>query len=275
MPPSNNDNNIKPWIEGELRLAGMLDSRMIDLLRAIDSTGSINQAAKQQGLSYKGAWQIIERANNGAPHILISTAIGGSKGGGTRLTEAGRALLALFDELEHQHQQFIAQLNQQLTDKPDAMVLLQRMAVKSSARNQLFGNISAIQPGAVNAEVAVTLKDGTAIVASLGLSELNTQSLSVGSQALLLIDNTEIALVVDGQGWQWSARNRLPCRVIRVQQDVVNADVLIQLAGGELLSVLITRQSADDMQLAAGQSAWALFTPNAPILGVLSTPPLD
>jgi molybdate transport system regulatory protein len=270
MSKTTNDNSIKSWVEGELRLAGMLDSRMIALLRAIHSTGSINQAAKLQGLSYKGAWQIIERANNGAPQILISTAIGGSKGGGTRLTEAGRALLALFTELETQHQQFIAQLNQSLADKPDAVLLLQRMMVKSSARNQLFGSVSAIQIGAVNAEIAIELKDGTAVVASLGLSELYSSQLRVGAEAMMLIDSTNISLVIDAHDWQWSARNCLPCRVIRIRPDDVNAEVVVQLPGGELLSVLITRQSANNMELAAGQSAWAIFKRNAPILGVMT-----
>ncbi len=270
MTKTTNDDRVKSWVEGELRLAGLLDQRMIDLLRAIDSTGSINQAAKQQGLSYKGAWQIIERANNGAPQILISTAIGGSKGGGTRLTEAGRALLTLFTELESQHQQFIAQLNQSLADKPDAVLLLQRMTVKSSARNQLFGSVSAIQIGAVNAEIAVELKDGTSVVASLGLSALYSSQLRIGAQAMLMIDSSDISLVIDAQDWQWSARNCLPCRVIRIQQDDVNAEVVVQLPGGELLSVSITRQSADNMALAAGQSAWAVFKRNAPILGVMS-----
>ena len=72
MTGSPNYNNIPTaWVDGELRLVG-LDSRMIGLLRAIDQSGSINQAAKQMGLSYKGAWQIIERANNGAPKTLVS-----------------------------------------------------------------------------------------------------------------------------------------------------------------------------------------------------------
>lgn len=86
------DNESQPWIEGELRLAGMLDKRMIALLQAIEESGSINQAAKQSGLSYKGAWQMLERLNNGAPQALLTTAIGGSKGGGTSLTAAGHAM---------------------------------------------------------------------------------------------------------------------------------------------------------------------------------------
>ena len=94
MPKKPNDNITPTWVEGELRLAGTLDSRIIGLLKAIDQSGSINQAAKQAGLSYKGAWQMIERANNLAPKVLITTATGGSKGGGTCLTGAGQSLLS-------------------------------------------------------------------------------------------------------------------------------------------------------------------------------------
>jgi len=67
MPKKSKDSITTTWVEGELRLVGGLDSRMIGLLRAIGQSGSINQAAKQIGLSYKGAWQMIERANNLAP----------------------------------------------------------------------------------------------------------------------------------------------------------------------------------------------------------------
>jgi len=152
------------WVEGELRLAGALDSRIIGLLKAIEQTGSLNQAAKKMGLSYKGAWQILERANNSAPQLLVATAIGGSKGGGSCLTEAGQALLALFTDLERQHQQFLEQLNRNLVDNPDMVLLLQRLVIKTSGRNQLFGCITDIRAGQVSAEVSVQLKGGEIIV---------------------------------------------------------------------------------------------------------------
>jgi len=71
MSKKPNNSVTTSWVDGELRLVGALDSRMIGLLRAIEQSGSINQAAKQTGLSYKGAWQMIERANNLAPKVLI------------------------------------------------------------------------------------------------------------------------------------------------------------------------------------------------------------
>lgn len=266
-----NDNNIPTaWVDGELRLAG-LDKRMIGLLRAIDQSGSINQAAKQVGLSYKGAWQIIERANNGSPKTLVSTATGGSKGGGTCLTEAGSALLALFTDLERQHRQFLERLNRNLAGNPDTVLLLQRLVVKTSARNQLFGSVTAIQDGAVNAEIIVKLKGGEQVITTITQTSFNELGLQIGADAVLLINSTDITLtVVDSGDNRFSARNRLSGSVIRVQQDEVNAEVIILLPGGETLVALITVRSAQTLVLMPGMSVWAMFKSNTPTLGVMS-----
>jgi molybdate transport system regulatory protein len=265
---SNYNNIPTAWVDGELRLAG-LDGRMIALLRAIDQSGSINQAAKQVGLSYKGAWQIIERANNGSPKTLVSTATGGSKGGGTCLTEAGRSLLALFTDLEQQHQQFLEQLNRNIADNSDAVLLLQRLVVKTSASNQLFGSITAIHAGAVNAEVIVKLKGGEQVITNVTLASLSDLGLQVGADAVLLINSADITLAIDSDSNRFTARNRLSGTVIRVQQDEVNAEVVVLLPGGETLAAMITQQSAQSLALAPGMPVWAMFKSNTPVLGVL------
>ena len=267
---SNQNTSPAAYVEAELRLAGMLDSRMIGLLRAIVQTGSINQAAKQVGLSYKGAWQIIERANNLAPKVLISTATGGSKGGGTSLTAAGQSLLELFTRLELQHSQFLQQLNQTLADDPEMMLLLKRQVIKTSTRNQLFGQITAIQPGAVNAEVFVTLKGGEQVVASVTLASLDELGAGIGGDAVLLINSPDIILVVDDQGSSLvSSRNCLQGSVIRIQHDAVDSEVIIQLPSGETIAATVTRFSAETMAIQCGSKASALFKSNAAILGVM------
>ncbi|MDD5578147.1 MAG: TOBE domain-containing protein [Methylobacter sp.] len=265
-----NDSITTPWIESELRLAGILDKRMIDLLKAVDESGSINQAAKQVGLSYKGAWQMIERANNLAPKVLISTATGGSKGGGTKLTAAGRALLKLFTRLEQQHGTFLQQLNRSLADDPDMQLLLKRLVIKTSATNQLFGTITAIQTGIVNADVFVELKGGEKIVASLTLTELMQLQLSIGNDVLLLINDSEIVVLTDPGGYFFSARNCLQGRVIRVQHDGVDSEVVIQLPSGDSLVATLTQTSTESLGVNVGFSAYAVFKSNAVILGANS-----
>jgi molybdate transport system regulatory protein len=270
MPKKPNDNITPNWVEGELRLARILDSRMIGLLRAIDQSGSINQAAKQMDLSYKGAWQMIDRANNLAPKVLITTAIGGSKGGGTCLTAAGKSLLQLFTRLEQKHRQFLQQLNQSLVDDPCMQMLLKRLVIKTSATNQLFGTITAIQRGAVNAEVIVGMKGGEQIVASLTLTELKLLELSICGDVLLLINDPEIIVITDPGNFSLSARNCLRGTVIRVQFDGVDSEIVIQLPCGDSLTATITQASAEKLRLIPGISAHAVFKSNAVMLGAIA-----
>ena len=270
MPKKPDDSITPTWIEGELRLAGSLDSRMIGLLRAIEQSGSINQAARQTGLSYKGAWQMIERANNLAPKVLITTATGGSKGGGTCLTAAGQSLLRLFTRLEQEHRQFLQQLNQSLADDPDMQMLLKRLIIKTSATNQLFGTITAIQTGAVNGEVLVELKGGEQIVAALALTELKLLELSIGGDVVMLINDPEIIVITDLGNYPLSARNCLFGTVIRVQYDGVDSEVVIQLSSGDSLIATITQASTEALGLKPGIPAYAVFKSNAVILGAVS-----
>ena len=53
-----NDHSL---LSGDLKLAGRLDARFFALLQALQDTGSINRAARTAGLSYKGAWLLLER----------------------------------------------------------------------------------------------------------------------------------------------------------------------------------------------------------------------
>ena len=260
------DKNI-PWLEGELRLSG-IDNRMINLLQAVADTGSISQAAKLCGLSYKGAWQIIERANNSAPKILVNTAIGGNQGGGTSLTDTGRGLLDLYASLEAKHQEFLSLLNQSLLDDPEMRILLQHLAVKTSSQNQLFGTVTVIALGSVNAEICIKLSENLGTKVTVSLSTVRDLELKVGMDVVLLISSAEIIITNENDNYSYSAANRLSCSVIRINLDDVNAEIGVLLPNGETLTSLITRESAMAMKLINGSSAWVLFESNAPVLAV-------
>lgn len=65
----------------------------IDLLEAVDRTGSISAAGREMGLSYRRAWLLADTMNRCFAEPLIATAHGGAKGGGARVTEAGKAVM--------------------------------------------------------------------------------------------------------------------------------------------------------------------------------------
>lgn len=259
-------------LTAELSLASGLDGRMLGLLAAIEATGSLNKAAKLQGLSYKGAWQIIERANNATPCVLINTAIGGSKGGGSQLTPAGKRLLAVFKALQLRHAQFITQLNAEVLADPDISYLLKPLLIKTSAGNQLFSRIVAIQPGAVSVELSLQLKSGVQILASLDKALYEQYQPQLGDELLALVPAFEIGLYDNLEGLSLSARNCLPVELVRFEQDGVVAEVALSLGGGESLFASVTADTIDRMALLRGQSLYAVFKANAVLLAFSEKP---
>lgn len=69
------------------------------LLHNVKEHGSISQAARVMGMSYRAAWGKIKTAEKNWGFQLISTQIGGDAGGGATLTEEGLKLLISFGEL--------------------------------------------------------------------------------------------------------------------------------------------------------------------------------
>ena len=56
--------------------------KRIDILRRIGAGGSISQAARDAGVSYKAAWQALDTLTNLAGVALVERAVGGAGGGG-------------------------------------------------------------------------------------------------------------------------------------------------------------------------------------------------
>ncbi|HJN04588.1 MAG TPA: LysR family transcriptional regulator [Alphaproteobacteria bacterium] len=70
------------------------------LIEAIDRTGSISAAARDMGMSYRRAWDLVDIMNRCFRRDLVTTATGGSGGGGARVTAFGRDILARYRAME-------------------------------------------------------------------------------------------------------------------------------------------------------------------------------
>ncbi len=67
------------------------------LLAAVAEKGSINAAAESMGIQYRLAYDRLQEMEEGLGLRLIERRVGGPGGGGARLTEAGRTLVARFN----------------------------------------------------------------------------------------------------------------------------------------------------------------------------------
>jgi len=240
----------------------------VDLLAAIGRTGSISQAAKAIGMSYKGAWDAIDAMNNLAGEALVERAAGGKGGGGTRLTARGAQLVKNFRALEQLHQQFVEQLNDQAGNLSADLNLISRLNMKTSARNQFFGTVSRVQPGAVNDEIDIDIAGGHKIVAIVTHESTASLGLSPGAQAFALVKASAIILMTEGEGARFSARNQLAGTISRLMPGAVNTEVVLDLTGGGSIAAIITNESARALALAEGRTATAMFKASSVIVGV-------
>ena len=71
-----------------------------ELVERIGQTGSISAAARAMGMSYRRAWQLVEGLNKSFDEPVVSTATGGSRGGGATVTSFGQRLVAQFRAME-------------------------------------------------------------------------------------------------------------------------------------------------------------------------------
>lgn len=88
----------------------------IELLEKIDEYGSISQAAKSMGMSYKKAWKLIDELNTMYEEPLLVKVKGGRAGGGSVLTAKGRWVINEFRGIEVRLERFLNEQSQLLVD---------------------------------------------------------------------------------------------------------------------------------------------------------------
>jgi molybdate transport system regulatory protein len=87
----------------------------IALLEAIKSTGSISDAARSLGMSYRRAWMLINSLKQGFTEAATVSSTGGKGGGGARVTAFGMSLIKQFRLLEREIAKLGAQRMAEIT----------------------------------------------------------------------------------------------------------------------------------------------------------------
>ncbi len=246
---------------------GYLGAGRIALLEHIDECGSISQAARRIGMSYKTAWDAVEAMNNLAERPLVVRATGGKGGGGTHLTGYGRQVIAGYRLMEAEHRRFLARMEAGVQNFDQINNLLRAISMKTSARNQFRGQVSYLEKGAVNSKVKVDLGEGLEIFAIVTNEAVEELGLTVGKETLVLIKASFVLLSPD-ENLRISARNRLCGTVRETIPGAVNSEVKLELPGGRMLTAIITKEALNELGFVPGQRACALIKASHVILAV-------
>ena len=130
--------------------------------------------------------------------------------------------------------------------------------MRTSARNQFRGRIASVRHGAVNADVVLDLGDGLSIFANITNEAVDELALQPGRDAVALIKASFILLSPD-PNIRISARNRLRGVISEIIPGAVNGEVKLSLAGGRVLTAVVTLDALKELQLVPGGECTALI----------------
>ncbi len=245
--------------------SGEISPRRLHLLQAIEATGSVAQAAKQVGMTYKAAWDAVEIMNNLAGVLLVNRQHGGKGGGGATLTPTGLQIVTMHERLSAMQAIWMASLEN--TDA-DILPLMRRIKMQTSARNSFYGTIEDVKKGEVNAEVTLKLQGDDRIVATVTADSVTRMGLKPGVTAWALVKASWVVLAKEQAKGLISARNFLCGHVSRINQGPVNVEVVVELKGGNTLSSIITQGALEELELVEGAPICALIKASHVLIGV-------
>lgn len=252
------------WLNHQER--NFLGRGRIELLEKVAEYGSISQAAKAMNMSYKAAWDAIDAMNNLAQQPLVIRSTGGKKGGGTQLTDYAHHLISAFHALETEHEQFLEHLTQQIDHH--FYQLMRLFDMQTSARNQYVGTVVQIKQDTLTAEVTLKLRGNNQIVASITQESLVRLALKERSEVYAIIKAPHVILTPVDSEFEFSARNCLCGKVIRLTKGVVNAEVSLELTGGQTLKAIVTMSAINDLEITEGKQLCGIFKAANVILAV-------
>jgi|ERR1035437_3870725 molybdate transport system regulatory protein len=138
--------------------------------------------------------------------------------------------------------------------------------MKLSTRNQLKGTISSITEGGINSEVTLSLAGGTEIVSVITNGAVKNLELKVGNSAYALIKASNVMIGIDVK--KISARNVLVGKISSIIDGNVNDEISVDLGGGYVITSIITKKSAEILELAVGKEVSAIVKSSSVILAV-------
>lgn len=88
-----------------------------ELVKRIQKEGSLSKAAAQMNMSYKKAWDLVQRLNRHSPEPWVILKKGGSHGGGAEITPFALKVIREYEKLEQR-------LNELLEEENDLLKIL-------------------------------------------------------------------------------------------------------------------------------------------------------
>ena len=242
-------------------LGNEVADKRLDILRRLRDAGSISEAARGAGVSYKAAWQAIEVLSNLAGSTLVEKVVGGSGGGGARLTPAGEQLLEAAQLLAQARNSVLAVLEKRKGNALNLSTLV-GLGLRTSMRNQLPCRILSVEYRSNAAWVRLELPHGAQLLSKITQESAELLGLQAGMPALALCKAS--AVTVHTQASELPDFNQLWGVMPDACDVTAGSEVLLSLAPG----IQLVGFSSADTVLLAGQKAVAWADASAVVIAL-------
>lgn len=228
--------------------------KRLEILQRVGEEGSISQAARSAGVSYKAAWQAIHTLTNLAGEPLVDSSVGGAGGGGAQLTPAGERLLHAAQQLALAREQVFASLS-------GSPALAHP---RTSMRNALRASVLRLESAGARdpmIRVVLALPQGATLTSLITRESAELLDLSAGQELLALCKATAVQVVA---GAAAPDGNQVPGRVHGVTRGHARDEVMLTLDDGQQLVGF----SAASSPLRQGDRAHAAIDERVVVLGL-------
>jgi molybdate transport system regulatory protein len=196
--------------------------KRIEILRLVGDSGSISQAAREAGVSYKAAWQAIDTLTNLAGGVLVQRAVGGAGGGGALITDAGKHLLAVAAQLAESRRQVLA-----AAAAPAAGL---HTGLRTSMRNQFPCRVDRLETTGQTVRVFLRLPDQSQLVSRITKASAELLGLKKDLAVLALFKAT--AVVVTARAASRTPGQQLSGKAQRISRGASGDEVSLLLDAG-------------------------------------------
>lgn len=176
--------SYKLWLETKEGYA--FGKGTFELLQKIQEVGTLSDAAKTLGMSYRYAWGIMKKAEKRIGKAVVKTYKGGARGGGAELTQIGKELLNEFLKYKRVFDDIY------LDD-----LSWEGLYLKISARNRIIGRVASIEKGTVAAIIKIEIETPCIITSFITREAVEDLDIKEGDMVKAVIKSTEVMISKD------------------------------------------------------------------------------
>ena len=167
------------------------------LLRRISESGSLTDAAKMLGISYRNAWGRVKKIESTFGKRILETMSGGVRGGGSALTPDGALLLKDF-----------RRTRKYLFNVLEDMESAENIGYRLSARNRFDATVVGIERGDVVSLIRMTTREPVSLTSIITKEALEDLGLKVGDQVVAVVKSSEVMVAKRDRPSAGNARRR-------------------------------------------------------------------